>query len=241
MYLKFLRIWLVGFGVLFASVSPLWAAGLPERLELALKDMEMRKADDLRLSFVRTTYRFGTKAEVKAFNPRRPVPARWDVRFPSILDNANKHNKLVEEYAKSDGNSDKELILGDLRTRMQNGADFLRKEENAEVFGFDIADEYILEGGGMRAEVSDKLKGEVVVDTRTNRIIRVRYYAPKPFHPISIVQMKSYEIVQHIAPAWEKGPLVRVYETSKAQGSLFIKRIKIDEVMINENFKPPHS
>jgi hypothetical protein len=226
----------ITFLLLLAFPATSMASDLPERLEAALIDLEARKQPGLRLSFLRTTYRHGEKSEVKQFDAALPVPQRWRVVFPSAADDRRRHAELSREYAKSDGGSDLAVMLGDIRARIGENVSSLRTAEDAEVFGFDFGDDYFLEGGGMTAEISDKLKGEIAIDTNTNTIRWIRYYAPKVFHPIAIVRLNRYEIIQHVAPAWDGGPLVRVYETSKANGSAVIKRINVDEIMINENF-----
>ncbi|VAV90066.1 hypothetical protein MNBD_ALPHA06-112 [hydrothermal vent metagenome] len=216
-----------------------WAnASLPERVEHALEILEARNDNAPRFSFERETYKKGIKTELKVFDPTRPVPERWQVAFPSMQDDPKENAKLQKKYAKWDGKSDTALMIPDLRKRMGNGAVFVRTEKDADVFSFDIADEYILEGGGRKSEIARYIKGEIAIDTKTNLIRWIRYYAPNEFKPLSVVKLKFYEIIQYVAPAWENGPFVRVYETSKVNGSAPFTTITVDEVMINENMAP---
>lgn len=234
-----LRVLLVSLAVLGFSFGPSLALdSLPPQVERALGLLETANSQVPRFSYDRQTYKKGIKTEFKSFAPLRPVATRWQVVFPSTEDDAKEHRKLQEKYAKWDGNSDKALLITNLRDRMQGGAKLLRTEDQLDVFGFDISDDYFLEGGGRKSEISQKINGEIAIDTNTNAIRWIRYYAPQGFKPLSIVKINQYEIVQHIAPAWAGGPWVRVYETSKVLGSAPFTRIHVDEVMINENFVP---
>ncbi|MBL1430188.1 MAG: hypothetical protein COA60_001475 [Robiginitomaculum sp.] len=214
------------------------SSDLPVTVEKALLALETAQSSAPRFSFDRQTYKKGVKIELKTFDPKKPISDRWQVVFPSAEENHSEHNKLQEKYAKWDGNSDKALLIPNLRKRMQEGAKLIRTEENLEIYGFDISDEYILEGGGRKSDIRQHIKGEITIDPSTNAIRQIRYYAPEKFKPISIVSLSQYEIIQHVGPAWEGGPIVRLYETSKVKGNALIKKIRVDEIMINENFKP---
>ncbi|MBL4616379.1 MAG: hypothetical protein JKY46_01670 [Robiginitomaculum sp.] len=239
MSLSLPKVILTSFLTLALFTSPSFAtSNLPESVEKALLALEAAQSSAPRFSFDRQTYKKGVKTEVKAFDPRSPTSGGWQVVFPSAEENHSEHNKLQNKYAKWDGNSDKTVMIPNLRKRMQGGADLVRTEEGLEVYSFDISDEYILEGGGRKSDIRQHLKGEITIDPLTDNIRKIRYYAPKKFKPISIVSLNQYEIVQHVGPAWEGGPIVRLYETSKVKGSALIKKIKVDEIMINENFKP---
>ncbi|PHR63022.1 MAG: hypothetical protein COA47_01640 [Robiginitomaculum sp.] len=249
MFVVLSRIFILSFGLSIAAPavaadalpSPESLAisnALPERLEAALVLLDAQRADVPRFAFERQTYKKGAKTEIKQFDPSRAQAERWSVSFPSIDDNPKKHAKLTKKYAGWDGNSDKALMIPDLRKRMAGGARFLREAENAEIFEFDIADDYFLEGGGRKAEISKHIKGEIAIDIYSKTIRWIRYYAPEHFRPISIVKLKFYEIIQYVAPAWAGGPLVRVYETSKVQGSAPFTRINVDEIMVNDNIVP---
>jgi len=217
--------------------NPAWA-NLPDRVEQALQKLEQANSSVPRFAFDRQTYKENVKTEVKSFDPRRPVADRWQVSFPSAAENRSQHDKLQKKYASWDGNSDKVLVIPDLRKRMKNGAELVGVDEGLETYKFDILDEYILEGGGKRSDIRQHIKGELSIDIRTNEIRRIRYFSPKKFKPISVVSLSQYEIVQHVGPAWDGGPIVRLYETSKVKGSALIKKINVDEIMINDNFKP---
>lgn len=233
------KIIFASFLILVAFTSSSFATTeLPEPVEKALLALETAQSSVPRFSFDRQTYKKGIKTEFKVFDPKLPETDRWQVVFPSAEENHSQHTKLQEKYAKWDGNSDKALMIPDLRKRMQGGAELIRTEEGLETYSFDIADEYILEGGGRKSDIRQHIKGEITIDPLTSNIRQIRYYAPKKFKPISIVSLSQYEIVQHVAPAWEGGPIVRIYETSKVRGSALIKKIRVDEIMINENFKP---
>jgi hypothetical protein len=233
------KIVLAGFLTLLFFASPsLATSNLPESVEKALVALEAAQSSAVRFSFDRQTYKKGVKSEVKAFDPKSPAYGGWQVVFPSAAENHKEHNKLQKKYAEWDGNSDKTVMIPNLRKRMQGGADLVRTEESLEIYSFDISDEYILEGGGRKSDIRQHIKGEITIDPLTSNIRQIRYYAPKKFKPISIVSLSQYEIVQHVGPAWEGGPIVRLYEASKVKGSALIKKISVDEIMINENFKP---
>ncbi len=249
MFVVLSRIFILSFGL--ALAAPVFAAdalpspesmvisnALPERVESALTLLDAQRTDVPRFAFDRQTYKKGAKTEIKQFDPSRAQAERWSVSFPSIEEDPKKHAKLIKKYAGWDGNSDTALMIPDLRKRMAGGARFLREAEGAEIYEFDIADDYFLEGGGRKAEISEHVKGEIAINIHGNTIRWIRYYAPEHFKPISIVKLKFYEIIQYVAPAWEGGPLVRVYETSKVQGNAPFTRINVDEIMINDNIVP---
>ncbi|MBL4597060.1 MAG: hypothetical protein JKX99_10845 [Robiginitomaculum sp.] len=221
------------------GVRGAWATpALPERVERALTILETHNQAAPRFRFERETYKKGERTELKLFNPTREITDRWAVAFPSMEEDPKEHTKLQKKYAGWDGNSDIALLVPDLRKRMGKGATFLRAEDNTEIYEFELTDEYILEGGGLKSEIAKHLKGEIAIDIHTNFIRWIRYYAPEHFKPVSLVKLKFYEITQHIAPAWENGPFVRVYETSKVHGSAPFTSINVDEVMINTNLSP---
>ncbi len=232
-----MRLYFVSSLIIFLLTGPAFA-NLPDRVETALQKLEAANQSVPRFAFERQTYKKNVKVEVKYFDPGLDIPGHWQVLFPSKEQDRSQHEKLQKKYESWDGNSDKVMVIPDLRKRMKNGAKLVGNTDGMEVYEFDIADEYILEGGGRRSDIREHIKGEVHIDTNTNDIRKIRYYSPQKFKPISVVSLSEYEIVQHVGPAWQGGPIVRLYETSKVRGSAVIKKIDVDEIMINEKFKP---
>lgn len=214
------------------------AAGLPPKLESAITAFEAHQDYSVRFAFTRITYKDGRKAEIKQFDPTRPRVDMWRISLPSQAQNPNAYKKVKRHYSETEGTSDTALIVPNLRKRLGLGANFLRKDQNVDVYGFKVADTYILEGGGMKQDIHENILGEIAINQYTNVIEWIRYYAPKPFRPVSFVKLRKYQITQYVKPAWEGGPLVRVYETSKVEGSAPLTRIHVDEIMINQNFVP---
>ncbi len=232
-----MRLYLVLSLIIFLLTGPAFA-NLPDRVETALQKLEAANKSVPRFAFERQTYKKNVKVEVKYFDPGLDIPGNWQVLFPSKEQDRSQHEKLQKKYESWDGNSDKVMVIPDLRKRMKNGVKLIGNADGMEIYEFDIADEYILEGGGRSSDIREHIKGEVHIDTSTNDIRKIRYYSPHKFKPISVVSLSEYEIVQHVGPAWQGGPIVRLYETSKVRGSAVIKKIDVDEIMINQKFKP---
>lgn len=225
------------FALMFVfSAGVAHAAGLPPKLESAINSFEAHQDRSARFAFTRITYKDGRKAEVKQFNPTRPLADMWHIEFPSQKDDPAAYEKIKAKYSETEGKSDGALIVPDLRKRLGLGAQFLRKEKDVDVYGFKVADTYMLEGGGMKRDIRENILGEIAINEYSNQIEWIKYYAPKPFRPVSFVKLRHYEITQYVKPAWPNGPLVRVYETSKVDGSAPFTHISVNEIMINQDF-----
>lgn len=220
----------------FMAATSASAAQLPPKLESAIAKFEAHQDHDVRFAFTRETYKDNRKVEVKRFNPTRPRAEMWKIELPSRATDPGAYEKAKRKYSETEGYSDVDLIVPDLRKRLADGATFLRKEKDVDVYGFPVADTYILDGGGRKKDIHKDIMGEIAINQHSNDIEWIRYYAPKPFKPISIVQLTKYDIKQYVKPAWPGGPLVRVYETSKVQGSAPFTTIHVDEIMRNMDF-----
>ena len=189
-------------------------------LEAAISDAEARLEghESTRFSFRKTIEQPDVRVVLR-YDPSQKPP--WSV----IGEGADAADAAVrshnESLAGAEEPPDRDALITDPRRLLTAGeTDFLREEDGAWVYNFDLREGVEMVGGGERADITRYLAGEVFVDKESGRLSGMRFFAPEPFKPAPVAKVKEMNVRIDFAPVdGGEGPLVSVREETKVSGS----------------------
>jgi len=193
------------------------------------------------------------------FDPQRPADTQYVLLHPTEEENSKARSKMLKQRQKDlqkkaekgeDVAPDRELVIKDPKKLLNNSAHFEREEGASYVFSFQLApgsfnfgddDEEEHEKKSKAKEDDDDfashLKGEMFISKDEQRLIGVRFYAPKSFKPMAVAKIKHFNIMMDIAPAWADGPLVTTHQTVTVRGKAMFKKFEQQTTVTNFGFE----
>lgn len=189
-------------------------------LEAAISDAESRLEghETTRFSFRKTIEQPDVRVVLR-YDPSQKPP--WSV-IGDPVDTAEaaarSHN---EALIGAETSPDRDALMTEPRKLMTQGdAQFLREENGAWVYNFDLKEGVEMAGGGQKADITSYLKGEIFVDKDSRQLSGMRFYAPEPFKPAPVAKVKEMNVRIDFAPVdGGEGPLVMTREATKVSGS----------------------
>jgi len=105
------------------------------------------------------------------------------------------------------------------------------------LFSYPIVGPYQLQGGGMKADVSKHLRGEVELDTASGHIVRTRIFAPKSFKPNMAARIKVYDVEQTYVVPLTGGPVLETSNSVKVTAKALVMKFNVVELTTRYGFE----
>lgn len=167
------------------------------------------------------------------FDPSLKVDQQWQILSPTKQQNPEIYAETLRQIEQSYQNDptakdDHELLVENFAKDENSTYQFLRKEGDLIVYGFDpsqsmsVSDQDGSDAG--MGKIGKYLNAELTINAAKGRLASIRIFANKPFKPVVVAKIKKMDILIEFAPAWDGGPLVQVKESVVVSGSAMFQK-----------------